>query len=337
MRFFLVFFLSVLIKAYVFASTVYFIPPKGHSPAHVFLDPYAARDETAKPFFCLKEAVEKAGYQIAFTQDGKGLQDIAAIICFDQISVELLESLSAYPQEKCLLFALEPPVVAKKSYGKKWADVFGKIFVLLEDIVDGETYLKFYYPQPRQKMLESLPAFKDKKLCALIASNRKSKHPQALYAERKRVIQFFQALKTDEFDLYGPRWDKKRAWKGMVPSKWETLKNYKFSFCYENMHSQRGYITEKIFDSMVAGCVPIYLGASDITDYVPAECFIDRRKFASYKDLYHFLRGMDQERYEGYLRSIQAYLESPQSKLFSIEYFVDLVLQHLSSIKGEEI
>lgn len=41
--------------------------------------------------------------------------------------------------------------------------------------------------------------------------------------------------------------------------KWLYLKNFKFNICPENT-SAKGYITEKILDSFVGGCIPIYWG-----------------------------------------------------------------------------
>lgn len=31
----------------------------------------------------------------------------------------------------------------------------------------------------------------------------------------------------------------------------------------------KDYVTEKLYDGLVAGCVPIYLGAPNIYDYIP--------------------------------------------------------------------
>lgn len=39
----------------------------------------------------------------------------------------------------------------------------------------------------------------------------------------------------------------------------EYMKNFKFNICPENA-SQKGYVTEKIFESFIAGCIPIYWG-----------------------------------------------------------------------------
>ncbi|WP_226896450.1 glycosyltransferase family 10 domain-containing protein [Poseidonibacter ostreae] len=58
-----------------------------------------------------------------------------------------------------------------------------------------------------------------------------------------------------------------------------------------------GYITEKIFDSFFAGCVPVYLGADNITEHIPKECFIDKREFDTYEKLYKYLKNMSDEEY----------------------------------------
>ena len=42
-----------------------------------------------------------------------------------------------------------------------------------------------------------------------------------------------------------------------VNDKIEWLKSYKFNICFENS-SYPGYLTEKLFDAFMGGCVPIY-------------------------------------------------------------------------------
>lgn len=43
-------------------------------------------------------------------------------------------------------------------------------------------------------------------------------------------------------------------------NKIQYLRNFKFNICPENSNS-KGYVTEKIFDSFLAGCIPIYWGS----------------------------------------------------------------------------
>lgn len=45
-------------------------------------------------------------------------------------------------------------------------------------------------------------------------------------------------------------------------NKYEFIKQYKFNICPENSNSA-GYVTEKIFQSIEAGCIPVYWGADN--------------------------------------------------------------------------
>ncbi|XP_031381868.1 glycoprotein 3-alpha-L-fucosyltransferase A-like isoform X2 [Punica granatum] len=49
----------------------------------------------------------------------------------------------------------------------------------------------------------------------------------------------------------------------------ETLKRYKFSLAFENSNEE-DYVTEKFFQSLVAGSVPVVIGAPNIQDFAPA-------------------------------------------------------------------
>ena len=60
-------------------------------------------------------------------------------------------------------------------------------------------------------------------------------------------------------------------------SKIETLRRYKFCVAIENSED-RHYVSEKVYDAFVAGCVPIYFGAPNVLDYVPhADAIVDVR------------------------------------------------------------
>ena len=60
-------------------------------------------------------------------------------------------------------------------------------------------------------------------------------------------------------------------------TKIDTLRRYKFCVAVENSEMPH-YVTEKIFDSFVAGCVPVYFGAPNIYDYIPhRDAIIDVR------------------------------------------------------------
>ncbi|KZV41167.1 alpha1 family protein [Dorcoceras hygrometricum] len=49
----------------------------------------------------------------------------------------------------------------------------------------------------------------------------------------------------------------------------ETLRRYKFSLAFENSNEE-DYVTEKFFQSLVAGSVPVVIGAPNIQDFAPS-------------------------------------------------------------------
>lgn len=222
---------------------------------------------------------------------------------------------ASVPKEKLVLFLWEPPTVEPEGYDL--VQHFGKVYTWDDDLVDNVKFFKFYYPE-LQSRGEVVP-FKKKKFCCMVARKQKSKHPKELYSERLRVIRYFEGKKG--FDLYGKGWKKG---KGAIPDKKAVIREYKFTFSYENMKDVKGYVTEKMFDCFAAGTVPIYWGASNITDYVPERCFVDRRKFKNEKELVRFLAKMSPETYQGYLDCAEEFLKSDQAQLFSVENFVKI-------------
>ncbi len=156
-----------------------------------------------------------------------------------------------------------------------------------------------------------------------------------LYSERLNAIRFFH--KTDGFDLFGKGWDDtsrlnksdreiiRKINPTEVDDKLETLSNYRFSLCFENCVFP-GYITEKIFDSFFAGCIPVYYGAPDIAEFIPKETFVDFRDFRSLADLEGFLRSITENEYSAKLTSIREFLKSNQFKQFTESRFADQIL-----------
>lgn len=153
-----------------------------------------------------------------------------------------------------------------------------------------------------------------------------------LYLDRLEAIRYFS--KSPKFDLYGYGWDRpvphikseiyseaiRRSYRGTVTDKFEVLKRYKFSICFENSIFG-GYITEKILDSIFAGCVPVYWGAPDITSYIPKDVFIDFREFKDYDDLNEYLKAVDEKTYNRFIESARAFIHSELYFQFSQEKY----------------
>ena len=245
-------------------------------------------------------------------------------------------------QSKMVLFTYEPPVVSGITWNLKNHKNFSKVITWNDALVDNRKYFKYSYVQPDLEQEIKEISFENKKLCTLVAGNKSSRHPLELYSERVRAIEFFERNRPDDFDLYGTGWNKNtipyvnkfitysskkyKSYRGKVQSKLDTLAQYKFCICYENMKSSdsyHGYITEKVFDCFKAGCVPIYLGEDNVTSYLPENIFIDKRKFGSYVDLLDFIEGMGSEEYNAYINRIKSYLNSDLYYPFTVNGFID--------------
>ncbi len=154
-----------------------------------------------------------------------------------------------------------------------------------------------------------------------------------LYKDRLDAIRHF--ARSADFDLYGRGWSDTstlsgpearavtRSYRGEVPvfDKVSTLSNYRFALCFENT-AFPGYVTEKIFDCFVAGCIPIYLGAPDIKDLVPAGSFIDARDFSDFVGLESFIRDLRPEVARDYITAATNFMGSDRAERFTQSYFV---------------
>ncbi len=91
--------------------------------------------------------------------------------------------------------------------------------------------------------------------------------------------------------------------------KLSVLGECRFALAIENV-VYPGYVTEKIYDVFRSGAVPVYMGAPDIEDFVPADCFVDYRHFASPEALWNCLEGMTEARWERYREAARMFISS---------------------------
>lgn len=234
-----------------------------------------------------------------------------------------------YSKENIFLRINEPPSVWSCSYNKKFHKYFNRILTWNDSLVDRQKYFKCCIPQyfPEKYNWKS---FSEKSFSTMIVANKVSRYPNELYSARKSIIEFFEKKPNSLFDLYGIGWEKcnYKNYKGVVEKKLDTLSNYKFCYCYENVKDIPGYITEKIFDCFFAGTVPIYLGANNITAYVPEDIFIDARRFSSHAEILEYILSITEEEYETTRAKTFDYLHSD---LFYSNFSVDVCAQILEN------
>ena len=326
----------------------------------MFTDPSSPiGDNLMYPFVLAGQRLRQAGHQAA-TLDTDRLDKFDAAVFLDHPTLlnPYWRKLRRLPGKKLYLFLFENPANRPDNYWRRNHAGFEKVFTWHPDWIDGRKYLPFCIPLQTPGRLKIDPAQKTK-FCVTIASQKYSSHPRQLYTERVRSIRWFEANHPDEFDLYGTYWDRffftgklarlnlvlQRLYarfpnaprprrfpshRGEVAGQNAVMRQYKFALAYENAVFP-GYVTEKIFDAFFAGCVPIYLGAPDIEDLVPAGSFIDARDFHDFADLESFIRTLKLEVASEYVSAAADFMGSKRSQVFSQDHFVrevsDVLLQ----------
>jgi hypothetical protein len=122
----------------------------------------------------------------------------------------------------------------------------------------------------------------------------------------------------------------KAAWRGSAKSKSQTLARYRFALCFENS-VLKGWMTEKLFDCFFVGTVPVYWGPPDTLDWVPPECFIDMRQFASFDELRAFLKSVTPEQERRYREAARDHLASARFDPFRRRAFADKIAAIVSA------
>ncbi len=106
-------------------------------------------------------------------------------------------------------------------------------------------------------------------------------------------------------DRYGKGNGSRRLWwdRGRE-TKLRVISRYAFHLVFENA-LERDYVSEKVYDALAAGTVPVYLGAPNVEEFLPApKCAIFARDFGSADELADHLLDVraDRRRYDEYLQ-----------------------------------
>jgi len=165
----------------------------------------------------------------------------------------------------------------------------------------------------------------------------------SLYGERLRIARVCEEVLGDQFDIFGAGWPKANGVasertgfscaRGVHEgSKLELLQDYRFIIAYENCLNDCGYISEKLFDALLTGCVPVYLGNKSIGKYLPEEAFVDARKFRTRRDLAIHLKTMSQERWLTVRRAGSAFLCDTAAALFGSEQYAASMIKAVQRV-----
>lgn len=281
--------------------------------------------------------------------------------CAFELHINAQRRLSGRPAYALLY---EDPLIRPINANRAHLQGYRLAFTSNEELVDGRHILKLDYPNDLTPT-EPMPGWAERPLgCVLIAANKALRRPSPRNLHQRRVdmARCFEAHAPAMFALYGRGWDQpavrpgawgravKRlnewkarlhagrpafpSWRGPVHDKAEVLRQARFAIAFENVEGSPGYITEKIFDCFVSGCVPVYLGTPGAADSIPKACYIDARQFDSDPALVEYLRDMDEPRFAAHQAAIRAYLASEAAQRFSSETFTRTLVDAIAKDQG---
>tara|TARA_B100001059_G_scaffold235120_1_gene279769 strand:+ start:901 stop:1890 length:990 start_codon:yes stop_codon:yes gene_type:complete len=252
------------------------------------------------------------------------------------------------------LIVVEPQTIIKRNHQKRSLRVFNKIFTWNDDLIDNNRFVKYQlsYDFDRINIIDN----KIQDGYCMVVSNKISDHNKENYSFRYKVIDFFNK-KSDQFHLYGVGWEKRvhknyfinyilknfnqtppQSWQGEINSKkdkevkkWKITSKYKYQFAIENTKNINGYISEKIFDCLFAGTIPLYSGCNNINTFIPEECFINLDKFKNLNEAFNFICNLSEDDHEKIKSAGLEFLKSEKKKIFDSKYNAKLIVKNIIS------
>ncbi|MBA2857943.1 hypothetical protein HNP93_000644 [Methanococcus maripaludis] len=302
---------------------------KVHFKNHIFDEVSTISNEDKNVFLYLKDKAKEYGININTIDLVEDIGSLEAVFFLSNLNyLWLNKCLKEGLKSKMAYIAWEPPVVMpwnSKDRLNELLRYFEIIMTWNPEIIDNDKIRHLRYPHDLcSKHFEK--SFDSKKLLVNISANKFSPVKYELYSKRREVINYFEQQNNLDFDFYGFGWKKTlKNYGGSVVSKYETYSNYKFALCFENMCNIEGYVTEKIFDCFTTPIVPVYWGASNISQEVSKKCYINYGSFNGISDMHEYLKSMSNNEYNEYIWNINEFLNSENSKKYSFEVFFEKI------------
>ena len=241
-------------------------------------------------------------------------------------------------KEQTFLWQLESPISITVPPSDIYKNRFHKIFTYHQSSTNGQNVIYTPIPYTYHRILKNYDLKSKQYLVSLVGKYSEYHH----YRLRRDSIVWFLKNHPNDIRFFGHDWQNilkylsdaeqekfKIQYGGYISDKFEEISKSKFVLAYENFRFN-DYITEKIYDVMAAGSVPIYSGAPNIREHIPQSCFIDFHAFQSYEELYDFLVNMSDDTYNDYLDCIKDFMAEPESHSNHYKNVAQIILYHMT-------
>ena len=243
----------------------------------------------------------------------------------------------------CLL--LENPDIYPNNSNPSLLSQYSKIFTWQKEMLSDPCVQKAFIPYYYSGIADGVVEKRDIRI-SMIAANKSSNilfDHHCLYRERAKIIRWFEKNSPSSFELYGYGWANRKAWptkigrylssrlpsiskkvyfpswQGSIECKKSILRRSVFSITYENTNKYDNYLTEKIFDALYCGSIPVYSGCNNINALIPSTCFINSQQFFNIDELCQYLIDCPPSIIDKFRRNIKEFLNSPYSYNWSLQ------------------
>ncbi|WAL59082.1 glycosyltransferase family 10 domain-containing protein [Thermocoleostomius sinensis] len=182
--------------------------------------------------------------------------------------------LRGVPRERAIYLLREPPleeILHKNKINYEAAKSYCGYVFGPDDSAPTPDYMPaIWYHANSFRELEQLPVPEKPKRCSWITSgiNRTKNHRQRL-----AFLQQLQQIELD-VDLYGRGLPSGARSNGELKNKWYGMAPYYYNLAIENYADNDWYVSEKLWDSLLAWCLPIYYGGSAADRLLPPGSFL---------------------------------------------------------------
>jgi hypothetical protein len=188
--------------------------------------------------------------------------------------VKIASSLRGVPKERIIYLLREPPldeVVEKHKLAYQEAQKYCSYVSGPDDFAPSPNYMPaIWYHANSFRDLHEMPPPEKISTCSWITSgiSRTANHRQRL--------EFLKSLQSSgiKVDFYGrdlPNWTKSS---GELGNKWYGMAPYYYNLAIENYSGNNWYVSEKLWDALLAWCLPIYYGGSAADKLLPSGSFL---------------------------------------------------------------
>ena len=204
--------------------------------------------------------------------------------------LDVQSQLRGVPQERIIYLLREPPleeIVHKNQANYREASQYCGYISGPDEFAPHPDYMPaIWYHANSFRELNEMPIPEKNRVCSWITSgiNRTENH--------RRRLGFLQLLRENhlDFDLYGRGLPDSAQADGTIKNKWYAMAGYYYNLAIENYAENDWYVSEKLWDSLLAWCLPIYYGGPAADKLLPPGSFLrlpslDEKGLAYIKDV----------------------------------------------------